>query len=93
MPVVLYGYETWSLTVEVYVLNVFENKVLRNIFGSKRGGGVTGEWRGWHNQEFHELLLSTSHNTGHHIKKKDMGEACGTYWAEDRRMQGFGTKI
>jgi hypothetical protein len=42
LPVVLYGCETWSLTVrEEYKLEVFENRVLRRIFGSKRAG-VTG---------------------------------------------------
>jgi hypothetical protein len=37
LPVVLYGYETWSLTLrEVHRLRVFENRVLRRIFGPKR---------------------------------------------------------
>jgi hypothetical protein len=43
-------------------------------------------------RSFTILLLSTSHNTGDHIKK-DMGGACGTHRAEDRRMQGLGRKI
>jgi hypothetical protein len=44
-PVVLYGCETWSLTLtEEHRLMVFENRVLRRIFGPKRGE-VTGEWR------------------------------------------------
>jgi hypothetical protein len=43
--VVLYGCETWSLTVrEEHRLRVFENRVLRRIFGPKRDE-VTGEWR------------------------------------------------
>jgi hypothetical protein len=43
MPVVLYEYETWSLILrEEYRLRVFENKVLRRIFGPKRDE-VTGE--------------------------------------------------
>jgi hypothetical protein len=50
LPAVLYGCETWSLTVrEEHKLRVFENRVLRRIFGSKRDG-VTGGWRdvgGW----------------------------------------------
>ena len=74
-------------------MKVLEHKVLRKIFGPKRGGGVTGEWRRWHNEELQDFLLSASHNTGDHIKKKDMVGACGTYRAEDRRMQGFGRKI
>jgi hypothetical protein len=43
LPVVLYGCETWSLTLrEVHRLRVFENRVLRRIFGPKRGE-VMGE--------------------------------------------------
>jgi len=45
LPVVLYGRETWSLTLrEERRLRVFENRVLRRIFGPKRGE-VTREWR------------------------------------------------
>ena len=48
MPVVLYGRETWSLTLrEERGLRVFENRVLRRIFGPKKDG-VTGEWRKLH---------------------------------------------
>jgi hypothetical protein len=44
-PLVLYGCETWSLTLrEEHRLRVFENRVLRRIFGPKRDE-VTGEWR------------------------------------------------
>jgi hypothetical protein len=53
--VVLYGYETWSLTLkEEHRLRVFENRVLRRIFGPKRDE-VTGEWRKLHNEELHIL--------------------------------------
>jgi hypothetical protein len=39
LAVVLYGSETWSPTVgEEHRLRVFENRVLRRIFGPKRGG-------------------------------------------------------
>jgi hypothetical protein len=49
LPVVLYGYDTWSLTLrEEHRLWVFENRVLRRIFGPKRDE-VTGEWRKLHN--------------------------------------------
>jgi hypothetical protein len=45
LPEVLYGCETWSLTLrEEHRLGVFENRVLRRIFGPKRDD-VTGEWR------------------------------------------------
>jgi hypothetical protein len=50
LPVVLYGCETWSLTLrEERRLRVFEKMVLRRIFGPKRDE-VTGEWRRLHNE-------------------------------------------
>ena len=50
-PVVLYVCETWSLTVrEERRFRVFENRVLRRIFGPNRVE-VTGEWRKLHNEE------------------------------------------
>jgi hypothetical protein len=53
LPVVLYGCETLSLTVrEEHKLSVFENRVLKRIFGPK-GDGVTGGWGKLHNEEFH----------------------------------------
>ena len=55
---VLYGCETWSLTLrEEHRLRVFENRVLRRIFGPKREG-VTGEWRKLHNEELNDLYSS-----------------------------------
>ena len=55
MPVVLYGCETWLLTLrEERWLRVFENRVLRKIFGPKRDE-VTGEWRKLHNEELNDL--------------------------------------
>jgi hypothetical protein len=52
---VLYGCETWSLTLrEEHTLRVFENRVLRRIFGKKRDE-VTGGWRKLHNEELHNL--------------------------------------
>ena len=51
LPVVLYGFETWSLTLrEKHRLRVFENRMLRRIFGPK-WDGVTGEWRKLHSEE------------------------------------------
>jgi hypothetical protein len=53
--VVLYECETWSLTQrEDYRLRLFENKVLRRIFGPKRDD-VKGDWRKLHNEELHDL--------------------------------------
>jgi len=55
LPVGLYGCETWSLTVrEERRLRVFENRVLRRVFGPKREE-VTGEWRKLHNEELCNL--------------------------------------
>ena len=52
---VLYGCETWSLTLrEERRLSVFENRVLRRVFGPKRDE-VTGEWRKLHNEEPDDL--------------------------------------
>ena len=58
LPVVLYGCETWSLTLrEERKLRVFENMVLRRIFGPRRDE-VTGEWRRLHNEELNDLYCS-----------------------------------
>jgi hypothetical protein len=58
LPAVLYGCETWCLTLrEEHRLRVFENRVLRGIFGLKRDG-VTGEWRRLHNEELNNLYSS-----------------------------------
>ena len=55
LPVVLYGYETWSLALrENRRLTMFENRVLRKIFGPERDG-VTEEWRELHNEELNDL--------------------------------------
>jgi hypothetical protein len=54
----LYGCETWSLILrEGLTLRVFENRMLRGIFGPKRDE-VTGEWRKLHNGELHSLYSS-----------------------------------
>jgi hypothetical protein len=58
LPVVLYGCETWSLTLrEEHRLRVFENRVLKRIFGPKRDE-VTGEWRKLRNEELNNLYSS-----------------------------------
>jgi hypothetical protein len=60
LPVVLYGCEIWSLTLrEEDRRGVFENRVLRRIFGLKRDE-ATGEWRKLHNKELHDLYSSPS---------------------------------
>ena len=58
LPVVLYGCETWSLTLrEECTPRMLENRVLRRIFTPKRDE-VTGEWRKLHNEELNDLYSS-----------------------------------
>jgi hypothetical protein len=60
LPALLYRCETWSPTLrEKHKLRVFENRVLKKIFGPKRDE-VTGEWRKLHNEEVHDLYSSPS---------------------------------
>ena len=57
MPVVLYGCETWSLTLrEECRLRVFENRILRRIYVPKRD--KNGEWRRLHNEQLQNLYRS-----------------------------------
>jgi hypothetical protein len=59
LPVVLYGCETWCLTLrEEHRLRVFENRRMRRIFGPKRDE-VTGEWRRLLNEELNDLYCSS----------------------------------
>jgi len=58
LPVVLYGCETWSLTLQdKRKLRLMENMVLRRIFGPRRDE-VKGEWRRLHNEELNDLYCS-----------------------------------
>ena len=85
LPVVLYGCETWSLTLrEERRLRVFENRVLRRVFGPKRDE-VIGEWRKLHNEELSDLYSLP--NIARVVKSRRMrwagnvarmgGERCG----------------
>jgi len=57
LPAVLYGCETWSLALrKERRLKMFQNRVLRRIFGPKRDK-VTREWRKLHNEELNDPLL------------------------------------
>jgi hypothetical protein len=86
LPVVLYGCETWSLTLrEETRLRVFENRVLRKIFGPKRGE-ATGEWRRLHKEELNDLysspniirvIKSRRMRWAGHVER--MGEKTGAY--------------
>ena len=68
-------------------LMMFENRVLRKIFGPKRDM-VTGEWRKLHNDELNDLYSSP--NIFWVIKLNEMGRACSIYGGEERRIQDFG---
>jgi hypothetical protein len=69
LPVVLYGCETWALTLrEEHSLRMFENRVLRRIFGPKRDE-VTGEWRKLHNEELHILYSSPKYYWADQVKE------------------------
>jgi hypothetical protein len=69
LPLVLYGCETWSLTLrEEHRLKAFENRVPRR-FGPKRVG-VTGEWRKFHSENLH--ILYSSPNIIRQIKSRRM---------------------
>jgi hypothetical protein len=58
LPVVLYGCEAWSLTLrEEHRLRVFENRVVRRIFGPRRDE-VTEDWRKLHNEDLDNLYSS-----------------------------------
>jgi hypothetical protein len=58
LSVILYGCETWSLTLrQEGRLRVFENRALRRIFGPK-GDEVIGEWRKLYNEVFNDLYCS-----------------------------------
>jgi hypothetical protein len=74
LPVVLYGCGTWSLTLrEEHRLMVFENRVLRRIFGLKKDE-VRGGWRKLHNEEL--LNSYTLPNIVRMIKNDEIGRAC-----------------
>jgi hypothetical protein len=85
LPIVLYGCETWSLTMrETHRLRVFENRVLRRIFGPKRDE-VTGEWRKLHSAELHNLYSSP--DIIRQIKARRMS------WAGHVARMGEGRKL
>jgi hypothetical protein len=95
LPVVTYGCETWSLKLrEEHRLRVFENRVLRRIFGPK-SNEVTGEWRILHNEELNDLYCSpnivwviTSRRMGWDGQIAIMGERGGVYRVLVRKPEG-----
>jgi hypothetical protein len=75
LPVVSYECESWSLTLrEEFKLRIFENRVLRRIFGPKRDE-VTGEWRRLHKEELCCIFLFKYYSRDL-VKKSEMGRSC-----------------
>ena len=66
-------------------LRVFENRVLRRIFGPKRDE-ITGEWRKLHNEELNDLYCSSNIVRVIKSRKNKMGGACSMYGGEERRI-------
>ena len=92
-PVVLYGCETWSLTLKKeFRLRMFGNRALRKIFGPKRDE-VRGEWRKLHNEELNDPYSSP--NIVRVIKSRRMGlagQVARLRGGEERRIPGFGAE-
>jgi hypothetical protein len=78
----LYYCETWPLTLrEKHRLRVFENRVLRRIFGLKRDE-VTGEWRKLRNEELRDLYSSSDNQ----VEEDEMGGPCSTNGGEEEHV-------
>jgi len=87
-PVVLYGCKTWSLTLREEIrLKVYENRMLRRIFGPK-WDEVTREWRKLHNKELNYLYSSP--NNFRVIKSRMRWARHVARMGTERRIQGFG---
>jgi hypothetical protein len=89
---VLYGCETWSITLrEERILRVFENRVLRKVFGPKRDE-ETGEWMKLHSEKLHNLYSSP--DIIRQIKSRRMRWAghVARMGEERKIVQGFGGK-
>jgi len=100
LPVVFYGCGTWWLTLrEERELRVFENMVLRRIFGTGRGE-VTGEWRRLHNEELNELYTSPNivrviksrrmRWAGHVVRMGEERGYIGCWWASRKEGGHWG---
>jgi hypothetical protein len=89
LPVVLYGCETWSLTLrEKRRMRVFENSVFRRIFGPTMDEG-TGDWRKLRNEELNDLYCSPNivrviksrrMKWAGHVARMGRGEAYTGFW-------------
>jgi hypothetical protein len=110
LPLVLYGCQTLSLTLrEEHRLRVFENRMLRRIFGPKRDE-VMGEWKKLHNWELHNLYSSPDiirqiklrrtkcraygmHRRGKELYKVLVGKPEGRVHSKDQGIDGDGIKL
>jgi hypothetical protein len=86
LQVILYGCETWSLTLrEEHRLRVFENRVLGRIFGPKRED-VTGEWRKLHSEELHNLYVKSRRmRWARHVARMGEERKCTRFWWENQK--------
>jgi hypothetical protein len=100
LPIVLYGCDTWSLTLrEERKLRMFENKVLRRIFGPRRDE-ITGEWRRLHNEELNVLYSSPNivrviklrrmRWAGHVARMGEERDCIGSWWGNGRERDHWG---
>ena len=100
LPVVLYGFENWSMILrEERKLRVYENIVLRRIFGLRRDE-VTGEWRRLHNEELNDLYLSPNivlviksrrmRWAGHVARMGEERGCIGSWWGNRREGVHWG---
>jgi hypothetical protein len=88
LPVVLYGCETWLLTLrEEFRLRAFEKRVFRRIFAPKRDE-VTGVWRKLHSEKLNDLYSSPS--IVQVIKSRRMRWTGHVVCMRERRVTGFG---
>jgi hypothetical protein len=81
LPAVLYGCETWSVTLRQLILRVFGNRVLRrnDVTGVEKTASKTASCS----------VFLTRYNTGDQIKKNMVDGACSMYGGRERCMQGF----
>jgi hypothetical protein len=87
--VVLYGFETWSLTLrEEQRMKVFENRVLRGTSGPKRTE-IIDSWRKLHNDELHNLH-SLPYNYNDEVEVDEMGGACRILVGKPERKRRLG---
>jgi hypothetical protein len=87
----LYGCETWSLTLrEEHRQGVFQNRVLRRIFGPKRDE-IIGGWRKLHNEGLRNFYAKYNYND--QANEDEIGRACSMHGIEEGCTQSLGREI